>query len=391
MPKVLRIINRLNLGGPTYNAAYLSKFIGDEFETLLVAGEKDETEGSSMHIVKELSLVPVIIPEMKRELNPIYDMIALVKLIRIIIQFKPDIVHTHAAKAGTLGRLAAWLCGVKQIYHTFHGHVFHSYFSKSKTKFYIFIERYLARISTKIIAISSIQKKELSEEYNICQKNKIEIVPLGFDLRRFLENRNEKRKDFRKTYSIQDNEIAIGIVGRLVPIKNHLFFIDLIKAIETKNERLYRYFIIGDGELRDSLMEYCKKETVDFSYKKSNGEKLCFTSWISKMDWAYAGLDIVCLTSKNEGTPVSLIEAQAAGKMIVSTDVGGVKDINYSKETFKALKGFDKEKFVSSIMEISKNKNFNKPNTNDSVEDVIKQFSYERLCSDIRKIYTLHG
>ena len=269
MPRILRIINRLNLGGPTYNAAYLSKFIGGDFETLLVAGEKDETEGSSMHIIKELSLVPVIIPEMKRELNPIFDLIALVKLIWLIIQFKPDIVHTHAAKAGTLGRLAAWICGVKQIYHTFHGHVFHSYFSKTKTRFYILIERCLARISTKIIAISPIQKKELSDKYKVCPKNKIEIVPLGFDLRRFLENKDEKRKNFRKTYSIQNNEIAIGVIGRLVPIKNHLFFIDLIKAIENKSKRLYRYFIIGDGELRDNLMKYCQKETIEFSYKTS--------------------------------------------------------------------------------------------------------------------------
>ena len=170
-----------------------------------------------------------------------------------------------------------------------------------------------------------------------------------------------------------------------------MFFIDLIKALETKAKKRYRYFIIGDGELRVELRDYCKKESIGFSYKKSNGEILCFTSWISDMDWAYAGLDIVCLTSKNEGTPVSLIEAQAAGKAIVSTNVGGVKDINCSKQLFKIVEESNSDAFVSAIMEISKNKNFNKPITNDSVEDVVKQFSYERLCSDIIKLYALHG
>ena len=133
--KVLRIINRFNLGGPTFNAAYLSKYLDpDKFETLLVGGEKDGTEGSSLHITESLGLDPVIIPEMKREIDFKDDYTAYKKLCEIIEEFQPDIVHTHASKAGTIGRLAARKMGVKNVYHTFHGHIFHSYFSKANSK-----------------------------------------------------------------------------------------------------------------------------------------------------------------------------------------------------------------------------------------------------------------
>ena len=153
MPKVLRIINRFNLGGPTYNAAYLSKYMEPEYETLLVGGMHDPSEKSSEFILEELGLKPLIIPEMKREINLKNDRIAYKKIKKIIEEFQPDIVHTHASKAGALGRLAAYRMGVKVIIHTFHGHVFHSYFGKFKTELYKLIERRLARISSKIISL----------------------------------------------------------------------------------------------------------------------------------------------------------------------------------------------------------------------------------------------
>ena len=175
MPKVLRIINRFNLGGPTYNAAYLSKYMAPEYETLLVGGMHDETEKSSEFIVRDLGLKPIIIEEMKREINFKNDRIAYKKIKQLINDFQPDIVHSHASKAGALGRLAAYNCGVKAIVHTFHGHVFHSYFGKAKTKFYKLLEKHLANKSSKIIAISDIQKKELSEVHGICSKDKIVV------------------------------------------------------------------------------------------------------------------------------------------------------------------------------------------------------------------------
>ena len=191
MPKILRIINRFNLGGPTYNVAYLSKYLAPEFETLLVGGAKDETEDSSEFILDNLGLKPIIIPEMKREIDLKNDRIAYKKIKKLIREFQPDIVHTHASKAGTIGRLAAHACDVPAIVHTLHGHVFHSYFGKTKTAVFKSIERHLAKKSDAIIAISEKQKMELAIEHKICPADKIAVIPLGFDRSHFREKQPE--------------------------------------------------------------------------------------------------------------------------------------------------------------------------------------------------------
>jgi len=211
-PRVLRIINRFNLGGPTYNVGYLSKYMEDEFETLLVGGMKDKSEGSSEFIIEKLGLRPIIIPEMKREIDFKLDRIPYKKIKKIIEEFKPDIVHTHASKAGAIGRLAASKMKVPIILHTFHGHVFHSYFGKAKTTLYKQVEKYLAKKSTKLIAISDIQKQEISGIHKIAQSNKFKVIPLGFDLQRFHDNHSVKRSNFRRKYKVEDNEVAIGIL-----------------------------------------------------------------------------------------------------------------------------------------------------------------------------------
>ncbi len=387
MPKVLRIINRLNIGGPTYNAAYLSKYLSDDFETLLVAGEKDETEDSSQFILHELGLKPIIIPEMKREINLKNDRIAYQKIKEIIADFKPDIVHTHASKAGAIGRLAAYKMKVPVILHTFHGHVFHSYFGKVKTSIYKTIERNLARKSTKIIAISAIQKKELSTIHNIAKPNKIEVIPLGFDLNKFKENQKEKRTSFRQKWLIEDDEIAIGIIGRLVPIKNHHFFLNVVKKISELTTKKVRFIIIGDGELRGELENYCNQLEIDFSTEKNATHTLLtFTSWITDIDVALAGLDIVALTSKNEGTPVSLIEAQAAGKPIVSTNVGGIENIVIQHGTALLSNINDEQLFTENMLSLieddDKRRAFSQKGTH-----VFKSFHYDRLVNDIEKLY----
>lgn len=161
MPRILRIINRFNLGGPSYNVANLAKYLAPEYETLVIGGDKEPGEDSSLFIFKELGIEPVVLPEMTRAVNFGGDVRAYKKIKSIIKEFKPDIVHTHAAKAGALGRLAAYKCGVPVIVHTFHGHVFHSYFGAAKTSFFKEVERYLAKRTSAIIAISEKQKEEL--------------------------------------------------------------------------------------------------------------------------------------------------------------------------------------------------------------------------------------
>ena len=387
MSKVLRIINRFNIGGPTYNAAYLSKYLSKDFETLLVAGEKDETEDSSQFILHELGLKPIIIPEMKREINLKNDRIAYQKIKEIIADFKPDIVHTHASKAGAIGRLAAYKMKVPVILHTFHGHVFHSYFGKVKTTIYKTIERNLARKSTKIIAISPIQKKELSTIHKIAKPNKIEVIPLGFDLNKFRENQKDKRNNFRQKWLIEDDEIAIGIIGRLVPIKNHHFFLNVVKKVSEHTTKKLRFLIIGDGELRGELENYCKQLKIDFSKEKNTRNALLtFTSWITDIDIALAGLDIVALTSKNEGTPVSLIEAQAAGKPIVSTNVGGIENIVIPNETALLSNINDEQLFTENMSSLIEDDNKRMAFSQKGAH-VFKSFHYDRLVDDMEKLY----
>ncbi len=377
MPKILRIINRFNIGGPTYNAAYLTKYLSEDFETLLVGGQKDVTEDSSEFILDSLGLEPTIIPEMKREVNLKQDRIAYKKIKELIGDFKPDIVHTHASKAGAIGRLAAHKMKVPQIYHTFHGHVFHSYFGATKTAMYKSIERNLAKKSTRIIAISEIQKHELSSIHKICKPEKITVVPLGFDLKRFHTDIENKRELFRGEWGITEEEIAIGIVGRLVPIKNHSLFLNAAKYVSDKTGKKLKFVIVGDGELREELES--EVNTLGLN-------NVIFTSWQKDVDVVNAGLDIVCLTSKNEGTPVSLIEAQASQKPIVSTQVGGIENIVRPGKTALLSPSDDLQAFASNLLELVEDKSMRDAFAKGGGH-VLKSFHFERLCEDFRKIY----
>ena len=385
MKKILRIINRFNLGGPTYNAAYLTKYLEKDYETILIGGQHEESEKSSLHILDDLGLKPIIIPEMQRSLNPYKDQIALRKIIKIIKEFKPDIVHTHAAKAGALGRRAAYKMGVKQIYHTFHGHVFHSYFGNLKTKVFKEIEKNLAKKSTKIIAISEIQKKELSEIHRICPAEKIEVIPLGFDLTRFNMDKDSKRKKFRKKWNLKENEIAIGIIGRLVPIKNHSFFIDSIKEIIKKSNFPIRAFIVGDGEEKHNLINYVRNINLDYSLDTSPAT-FHFTSWIKEIDEVNSGMDIICLTSLNEGTPVSLIEAQANGKPIVSTKTGGIKNIVLENKTALLSENNDLQSFSQNLLSLVNNSEKRQLFSKYGLEKS-EEFHYSKLINNIKKLY----
>jgi len=389
VPRVLRIINRLNLGGPTFNVALLTKYLPAEYETLLVAGAKQRSEESSDFIVRELGLNYVLLQGMKRSINPFQDLFTYFKLRKIIRDFKPDIVHTHAAKAGTLGRLAALHEKVPVIVHTFHGHVFHSYFKKWKTRIFISIERYLARKTSGIIAISEKQKLELSRTYKITSAERIKVIPLGFDLSRFQEDIPEKRKSFREKYFLEEDEIAIGIIGRLVPVKNHsLFLHSAARALQLSGKKL-RFFIIGDGEDRKSLLSQCEHLKLDHVYFQKELKKatITFCGWIRAVDKAIAGLDIITLTSFNEGTPVSLIEAQAGNKPIVSTRVGGIENIVVPGKTALLVESFTEEDFTSSLLKLTEDDDFRKEISSAGWELVKERFHYTRLVKEMEEYY----
>jgi len=389
MPKVLRIINRFNIGGPTYNAAYLTKYLPNEYETLLIGGDKEESEDSSQHILDDLGIIPTIIPEMQRAIKFGNDYSAYKKIKQIITEFKPDIVHTHASKAGTLGRMAAFSCKVPAVVHTFHGHVFHSYFNKAKTTFFKRIERKLAEKSNAIVAISDIQKHELGEIHKIAPLDKIEVIPLGFDLNRFQENLDFKRSQFRSEYEIEDDEIAIGIIGRLVPIKNHALFLRALKSVLDRTTKKVRAFIVGDGESRDEIIALATKLGIDFCQSSIQFKKapLTLTSWIKNIDIVNAGVDIIALSSLNEGTPVSLIEAQAANNPIVSTNVGGIENVVLQNKTGLLSDIKDVESYANNLLELIENDALRNKMKIEGWNHVKNKFSYTRLVNDMDKLY----
>ncbi len=389
MPKVLSIINRFNLGGPTYNVAYLTKYMSPEFETLLVGGEIDSTEAGSKFILDELGLDPTVIPEMRRELSFKNDWIAYRKLKKIILEYKPDVVHTHASKAGTIGRLAASSCKVPVIVHTFHGHVFHSYFNKIKTGIFKSIERAMSKKTTVIVAISDRQKVELGEIHKIAPLEKIRVIPLVFNLNRFQENVEAKRASFRKAYNVSDDEIAIGIIGRLVPVKNHDLFLEAVSIVLSKTTKKFKAFIVGGGEESERLkirvkglgMEYCD---ANFSMNK---KRIVFTSWIKEIDVVNAGIDIVALSSLNEGTPVSLIEAQACNNPIVSTNVGGIENIVIENETALLSDVGDVESYAKNLLNLLEDDSKRLKMGLNGWNHVKEKFSYERLATDMCTLY----
>lgn len=380
MPKVLRIINRFNIGGPTYNATFLSRFLDDEYETLLIGGLPEKEEADSLHILEEYGLSPMLISEMQRVPSFKSDKAAYRKIKQIIEEFKPDIVHTHAAKAGALGRKAAKACGVPVIVHTFHGHVFHSYFGKVKTNIFKFIERRLAKKSDGIIAISDIQKQELANVHKICPSNKIKVIPLGFDLDKF-QKETSKREDVRKKYNLLEDEIAIAIIGRLAPIKNHALFLSVVEDVLKKTSKKVKFFIVGDGEERANIEERVADLNTEFK------DAILMTSWIKNIGEFNAGMDIICLTSNNEGTPVSLIEAQAGNLAVVSTDVGGVRDIVKEGETGYIVPKNNVNLFSEKLLFLIEDDETRKCFSENGWNFVREKFHYTTLVKNVNEYY----
>ena len=365
------------------NVLYLTKYLAPEYETMLLVGEKEAHEKDASFLAKQMGIETVYVPDMGRSIRPFRDYRAFKHLQQIIKKFKPDIVHTHAAKPGAVGRMAARSMRVPVVVHTYHGHVFHSYFGKMKTQFIINTERYLAKKSDMLVAISHQQKKELSSEFKIAPENKFRIIPLGFELEKFLTDQDKKRKRFREEFGIADHEVAIGITGRLVPIKNHFLF------LEGNSSKQIKAFIIGDGETRQAIEQKATALGIQFSSpeKLQPGAPLIFTSWRSDIDVINAGLDIIALTSLNEGTPVSLIEAQAANKPVIATKVGGITDIVSEGETALLSDVNDISGFSKNLLRLVNDDKLRNQLGKNASQFVLKKYSVQRLAADMSALY----
>ena len=252
--------------------------------------------------------------------------------------------------------MAAHQLKVPVIVHTYHGHVFHSYFNSMKSRLILEAERYLAKRSDAIVAISATQQKELVEEFKIAPAGKFRIIPLGLDLDKFSDDYDSKRKKFRNEFGISDDTIAIAIIGRLVPVKNHSLFLEGLNHVLKNTTRKVKAFIVGDGETRQAAWNKSKRIwDIYLQVKKiqAHPHPLVFTSWRSDVDVINAGADIIALTSFNEGTPVSLIEAQAANNPIVSTSVGGISDVVLEGKSGLLSPLNDSQQFCNNLIGIS--------------------------------------
>ncbi len=382
--KVLRIIARLNIGGPAIHAILLTHELHKLwYETILVKGFEGRTEGDMMYLANAKGVTPVVIPELGREVGFKNDLVAFYKLYKLIKSEKPDIVHTHTAKAGTLGRIAAWLSGVPIILHTFHGHVLTGYFGGLKSWVFRQMEKALARISTRIITLSDELKRELLG-MKIGTEKKIEVIPLGLELKPFLESREYKGK-FKKELGLSEDTTLIGVVGRLVPIKGHRYFLEAAAAInaelKVKSEKLKVVFvIIGDGELREELENYTKELGIT--------DNVIFTGFRRDLPEIYADLDIVVLTSLNEGTPVSIIEAMASDKPVVATNVSGVPSLVEDSITGFLVKSEDVKSISEAILKLIKNPELRQEMGKEGQRSVFPEYDISQLVKRMDFLYT---
>ncbi len=388
--KILRILNRFCVGGPVHNAVNLTKYIdSDRYDTFLIGGIAEPHENSSEYILDKSGINYRKLKYMRRAISPFYDFIVFIQILRIIFKFKPDIIHTHAAKAGLIGRFAGFLYfrNVK-IVHTYHGNVFEGYFSPLKNKIILIIERFLAKKSTKIIAISNLQKNDLLNKYKICNEEKIVVVPLGFDLSKFTENNLEKRNKIRNEFLVEDNELLITIIGRVVPIKNHRLFIDAFNYCKEKSNIKIKGLIVGDGSETKDIITYANKKGMLTSYKTiSKNNDFIFSSWRSDIDSILAASDVVCLTSINEGTPVSIIESMASATASISTNVGGVSDIITDSINGCIAKG-ELASFGEKLLKVIEDKKFRNIIAENGREKSIATYDYKILVNNIENLYS---
>jgi glycosyltransferase involved in cell wall biosynthesis len=333
--KILRVIARLNVGGPARHVVWLSeglKSLGHD--TVLVTGVVPAGEDDMNYFADAAGIKPITIQEMSRELSP-KDLLAAWKIYQLILRERPDIVHTHTAKAGAVGRLAGlmyrWLTpsvltgkrARPRFVHTFHGHVFHSYYGPTKTKTFLAIERLLARGTDRIVVVSEQQRREIIEECRVGRSDQCEVIRLGLDLDAF-SNWQSRRSLVRAEIGATDGETVIGIVGRLTDVKNHEMFLNAaarMKALIAPEDgaTTVRFVIVGDGRLRVSLESKARELGLM--------DNMVFLGTRNDPENFYPALDMVALTSLNEGTPLTLIEAMANERPVIATAVGGVPDL----------------------------------------------------------------
>jgi glycosyltransferase involved in cell wall biosynthesis len=372
--RVARIIARLNIGGPAIQAITLTQRLAPlGYETLLIRGSEAPHEGSMDDLAEELGVRPLRIARMGRELGP-GDLAAFLRLVRELRRFRPDVVHTHAAKAGTLGRLAALVPGRGRpsvTVHTFHGHSLTGYFAPRRAALFRRIERFLAKRTTRLIAVSDEVRDDLVR-LGVAPAERFEVIRLGLDLSRFDVSdaeRAERRAGLRDELGIPAEARVVTLIARLVPIKRVDRFLAVAGRLAAELDDVW-FLVAGDGELRDRLRAVPQPARIVWAGFRRDIPAVCFAS------------DVVVLTSDNEGTPVSLIEAQAAGVPVVSTRVGGAAAV-VAPQSGVLADADDVEAIARAVRVVLERT----APAGDPRAHVLQTFSLDRLVADVDELY----
>jgi glycosyltransferase involved in cell wall biosynthesis len=376
--RILRVIARLNIGGPAIHVVLLSAGLDRRrFESVLVSGRENPGEGSMLDYALSHGVQPVIMPEIVGEfsLGP-RELRALVRLYGVMRRARPHVVHTHTAKAGFVGRLAARLARVPVVVHTFHGHVLQGYYGPLKAHLLRRMESGLARLTDGIIAVSEQVKRDLVT-YGVAAADHIRVIPLGLELDPFLQN-GALRGGFRRELQLDGGARLVGIVGRIFPIKNHHLFLEAA-ALAARADPTARFVVVGDGVLRGELERLAVQAGI--------AGRVIFTGWRRDLPGIYADLDVLAVTSNNEGTPVSAIEAMAAGCPVVATRVGGLPDLIRDGETGYLVPPGDAQAVAEAWLRLLRQPWLARGMGETARQAAQERFSAPRLIGDMERLY----
>lgn len=376
--KVIRVIARLNVGGPAIHVVLLNAGLDPKrYESILVSGVEAENEGNMLHLAGEKNVTPIIIPNLGRELSPFNDLKTLWQLYRLFRHEKPDIVHTHTAKAGFVGRIAAVLARVPIIVHTFHGHVLYGYFGFFKTHFFRWAERVLALCSTQIIAVSEQCRHDLLE-YKIGGEEKIITIPLGLELRKFADQSAEVREPIRNEYGVPHDAFVVGMFARMVPIKRHEVLFHAIKIVLEQYPDTY-FMMVGDGELRRNLELLVNELNIT--------HRMIFCGFRQDQERMFQAVDAVVLTSRNEGLPVVIIEALSSGKPVIATRVGGVPELIKDGVSGYIVEPEDPNSIAQGLIKAVSEPDQTRLMGKVAQEQTLNAFDSQRLIRDMDQLY----
>jgi glycosyltransferase involved in cell wall biosynthesis len=377
------MITRLNIGGPSIQAITLSdRLTARGFDTHLVHGALGEGEGDMRYLLPPTTRATVL-ASLRRPISPAQDLIAVRGLLAMMRTFEPDILHTHMAKAGAVGRAAATLYNAGRtkrvrVVHTYHGHVLEGYFGAATTRLFLGVERLLARASDRLVAISPEIKSELLHEQRIGRDEQYVVIPLGFDLTALAAIDDAQRCAARVTLGLMADAHVISTVGRLTAIKNHALFLEAAARI-ARQDPSAMFVIAGDGELRADLEARAQALGI--------ADRVRFLGWRRDLAVIYGATDVFLLTSRNEGTPVALIESLAAATPGVSTDVGGVRDVIDSAEVGLLAASGDAQGLADHVLALAADPERRRRMGERGRRSIVARYALDRLVDDVERLY----